>query len=609
MRIVTARVSKSCVNALEMLIISDKDQKKAVDDELCPRHSTVLSKYKDAFGHVNPRVEFTKLDDSAIILPNRPTAAMTSMLTEENSNKAAKMKQRLMSNGHVVKEDTRSFLNFSRENLSVSHSDLEQGFNRSRQRPSRKMILSMSALMISILCLGLVSWKLNSNAREIEQLRRDVDSLKRFLKLDLINEIKTLKELYEESSEDNDPGEADIDNADYDSNYDDDGSASHDYPDNSRTLLTYDSRSSGFLKTATSLPTSTEPDYSHKAITENKRENYKNIERDHDEEEHTTPLNVEKINDENSAEHKRDARTGYIREGVKLKRSVRDHTLTDDSLMDTSNYRAGRYPTKKTIQRASKTRPYTSDESHMNNNTEIITLLQQTSSISHSPKKYHTHARLETFPLHDQLNEAITRPNSHSGPNTSSETASGEEEGRDNWRNRDVEIHKSVQVYAIHYGADSALFTAEDEHTGNGRARHSNGVFKAWRPSDWATNLEMNRYFTLANDGKITVHEPGLYLAYAQIHYLDEHDENGFRLLVNGRSILQCMVYSPGRGHKSRSCFSAQMTILHEGDHLVLKDIGSARYTLFQHDKSFFGLVKLGELRQQQQNRSINRNN
>lgn len=57
-------------------------------------------------------------------------------------------------------------------------------------------------------------------------------------------------------------------------------------------------------------------------------------------------------------------------------------------------------------------------------------------------------------------------------------------------------------------------------------------------------------------------------------------------------------MYSPGAGHKSRSCFSAQVTYLQGGDQLVLKDVGSARYTLFQHDKSFFGLAKLGEPRQ-----------
>lgn len=604
-----------------------------MQSELCSRRSIVLSNYKDAYKYVNPRVEFTKLDE-AIILPNKPTSAMTSTLPEEES-KMAKMKQRLMSNGHV-KEEKRSFLNFSRENLSVSNSDLEQGFNRSRQRPSRNMILNVSALMISILCLGLVSWKLSSNAREIEQLKRDVNNLKRFLELNLINEIKTLKELYAESSEDNDPGEADIDNADYDSNYDDDGSASHDYTDNSR-LLTYGSRSVDFLKTTTtSVPTSMDP---HKAIIENKEENYKNIKQENLEdtrrlEEHTTSLNrEEKIDDANSTEHKRDiatrdisASTGYIKESIKLKRSISDHTVADDSLMNTSNYhRAGQYPTKKALQNISKTRPYTSDDNHINNNTKIIALLEQTSSTPHSPKKYHTHARLETFPpMHDdQLSETITRPNNRMSEN--SEAVSE----RVNWRNahRDIEetdisiqnfkvakkerrrltrrhLRAPRQVYAIHYGADSALFTAEDEHTGNGRARHNHDIFKAWRPSDWVADLDMNRHFTLATSGTLTVHEPGLYLAYAQIHYLDEHDENGFRLLVNNQSILQCMVYSPGKEHKSRSCFSAQVTVLQAGDHLILKNIGSARYTLFQHDKSFFGLVKLGELRQQQKHQT-----
>lgn len=52
----------------------------------------------------------------------------------------------------------------------------------------------------------------------------------------------------------------------------------------------------------------------------------------------------------------------------------------------------------------------------------------------------------------------------------------------------------------------------------------------------------MSRHFTLSENGQLTVQEAGLYLIYAQIHYLDQHDENGFQVLVNDRSILQCMV-------------------------------------------------------------------
>lgn len=98
------------------------------------------------------------------------------------------------------------------------------------------------------------------------------------------------------------------------------------------------------------------------------------------------------------------------------------------------------------------------------------------------------------------------------------------------------------QMLAAHFVADSSLFNEEDEHTGNGRARHNEGIFKAWRASDWMEDFAMNRHFLLNRDGKLTVYEAGLYLIYAQIHYLDEHDENGFHLLVNGRPILQCMV-------------------------------------------------------------------
>lgn len=161
-------------------------------------------------------------------------------------------------------------------------------------------------------------------------------------------------------------------------------------------------------------------------------------------------------------------------------------------------------------------------------------------------------------------------------------------------------LRSSRNIFAANYEADMMMFHHDDEHTGNGRAKHNEGIFKAWRSSDWMDSLGMNRYFTLSRDGKLTVHESGVYLVYAQIHYLDEHDENGFHMLVDGTPILQCMVYSPGTGHKSRSCYSSQVTYLKSGNRIVIKDVGPARYTLFQRDKSFFGLTKLGDVRQQQ---------
>lgn len=69
----------------------------------------------------------------------------------------------------------------------------------------------------------------------------------------------------EESTEDNDPGEADIDNADYDSNYDDDDSTSRDYSDD-RTSLSYDSKLDLSEITSTSVPASYPESESNRAM-------------------------------------------------------------------------------------------------------------------------------------------------------------------------------------------------------------------------------------------------------------------------------------------------------------------------------------------------------
>jgi len=119
---------------------------------------------------------------------------MMSVIPVEKNN-AITMKQKLMSND-LVKEEARSFLNISRENLNISQADLEQGFNRSRLRPSRNTILSSLALVISILSLSLEGWRLQcSSTAEMEQLKRDVEGMKqRFLQQNLINELKAFEQ-------------------------------------------------------------------------------------------------------------------------------------------------------------------------------------------------------------------------------------------------------------------------------------------------------------------------------------------------------------------------------------------------------------------------------
>lgn len=96
------------------------------------------------------------------------------------------------------RDETRSFLNFSRENLSISHSDLEQGFNRPRCWSRRQTLLSVSAVLMALVCLLLEAWKLRTvldNSSEIEVLKRDMETLKyRFREKDLLDELKAFEE-------------------------------------------------------------------------------------------------------------------------------------------------------------------------------------------------------------------------------------------------------------------------------------------------------------------------------------------------------------------------------------------------------------------------------
>lgn len=84
-----------------------------------------------------------------------------------------------------------------------------------------------------------------------------------------------------------------------------------------------------------------------------------------------------------------------------------------------------------------------------------------------------------------------------------------------------------------------------------------------------------------------------------QIYYLDEHDTNGFRVYKNNDAFLQCttMSHSLERVIKGNTCYTAAAEYLAEGDIISLGDLGDGRYSLFEPGKSFFGFVKLGDVR------------
>lgn len=55
--------------------------------------------------------------------------------------------------------------------------------------------------------------------------------------------------------------------------------------------------------------------------------------------------------------------------------------------------------------------------------------------------------------------------------------------------------------------------------------------------------------------------------------------------------------HSSGRVQKGNTCFTAGVEYLGEGDRISLGDLSDGRYSLFEPGKSFFGTVKLGDIR------------
>ncbi|CAG7728385.1 unnamed protein product [Allacma fusca] len=150
---------------------------------------------------------------------------------------------------------------------------------------------------------------------------------------------------------------------------------------------------------------------------------------------------------------------------------------------------------------------------------------------------------------------------------------------------------------AAHYVADVSNFTTSHRHyEGNGRLRNADGIFSAWKPSEWMGGNEASKSaFSLSTTGVVTIRQTGLYYVYAQIHYIDDHDINSFTVNINSTPFLQCttMTETYNGGSKSNTCFTAGVTLLKENDRIFIKDVEQNRYSIFKEEKSFFGLMKL----------------
>ncbi|KAJ8980581.1 hypothetical protein NQ317_018708 [Molorchus minor] len=157
-----------------------------------------------------------------------------------------------------------------------------------------------------------------------------------------------------------------------------------------------------------------------------------------------------------------------------------------------------------------------------------------------------------------------------------------------------------IKLASVHFSGDTSKYVV-GQHTnfnGNGHLRHPQPTFVDWKISDWVSPANMDTHFTM-DEGVLTIKEPGIYFIYAQIYYLDEHDTIGFRVHKNRDTILQCTItaHSAERRLKGNTCYTAGMEYLSEGDTVSLADVTNGRYSLFEPGKSFFGLVKFGDIK------------
>lgn len=176
------------------------------------------------------------------------------------------------------------------------------------------------------------------------------------------------------------------------------------------------------------------------------------------------------------------------------------------------------------------------------------------------------------------------------------------------------------KTIAAHYEGDTSSYEGghHEHYAGNGMLRHPGGVFTDWKASGWVRG---DNHFRM-DSGVVTINEDGLYFVYAQVNhrrtnksnriyitifhtfhtqifYRDVHDTNSYIVERNSRPLFQCTTatHTADRQEKSNTCYTGGIAHLSRGDVIFVRDLGFHRYTLFDTAKSFFGLIKLGDLR------------
>lgn len=127
--------------------------------------------------------------------------------------------------------------------------------------------------------------------------------------------------------------------------------------------------------------------------------------------------------------------------------------------------------------------------------------------------------------------------------------------------------------------------------------RHQHKRHTHWSSKGSANQPAIDSKTFRFEDDYLIVKEPGLYYIYAQITYDNQHDTNGFKVLVRDQVHLSCTVHS--RGANTNTCFTAGLVkVEYTETRIHVEDVDPHRHHVMYPEKTFFGAFKVGRLPQ-----------
>lgn len=126
-------------------------------------------------------------------------------------------------------------------------------------------------------------------------------------------------------------------------------------------------------------------------------------------------------------------------------------------------------------------------------------------------------------------------------------------------------------------------------------------TFPFWQAENWT--LSHQDWFSLNNNGFVTILQPGLYMIYAQLVYHDLSGRWSFGVYVNDTERVKCMnteQIDGGRHHRTsashgvyQQCYTSTVLRLSRHDNLSIRCLYGSRSVVMQPEFTFWGLIQL----------------